>query len=869
VPRPAYATGDVPLQVSTDTRKLTVKAVPRNTTVAPGGSTKLDVTITDAQGKPVPSGEFEVVVADEAVLALGAQPLPDPLEAFYPQLANYLTASYGRAAIMLGDPTEHPGQGGVTSAATSSALESASAGGAARAPSPQYGYATSDSASAAVPASARSTAGLTERTNFTPLAVFLPNGRTDASGRATVDIPLPDNLTRYRVMVVAAAGTDAFGSTESTITAGLPLTVRPSGPAFLNFGDTVEFPVLVQNQTDAVLTTDVVVQTANLTVTGPAGQQVSVPAHGRVEVRFGMSVAAAGTARVRVAAVSGTDADSATVDLPVYTPATTETVATYGVVEGGSVVKQPVTEPEGVFDQFGGLQVSTSSTALQELTDALDYLADYEYPSSDALAAQIIAIASLGDVLQSFSAPGLPSADRLKALVSEDITALVAMQNDDGGFPYWQKGDVSEPFNSIQATQALAVANKHGFSVNAEVLQRADSYLSSINQHIDKTASQSTRDMLRAYALNVRMLAGHRDTKGAESLATDRGNALALDAVAWLLPVVADTGVRDALLLRLNNAAVDDAGSVTFTNKVTDDAWTTLQSDRRTDGLVLDALLSVAPDSDLVGKIVNGLLSARISGRWENVQENSVILLALRHYYDTFESTTPDFVARIWIGGRFAGEHDYQGHTTERATVTVPTDQVISAGTADVTMQNDGSGRLFYRIGLQTAPKSLDLAPVDRGFVVTRSYQAVDDPKDVTRDGKGVWHIKAGARVEVSLQLVSRSARSHVALTDPLPAGLQVLNPELATTSRDLAPSAKSATGAQDWWYSTWFDHQNLRDDRAEAFATWLDGGVYEFSYLARATTVGTFVAPPTRAEQMYAPETFGRAGSDRVVVEG
>src|SRR6185312_8646996 len=123
---------------------------------------------------------------------------------------------------------------------------------------------------------------------------------------------------------------------------------------------------------------------------------------------------------------------------------------------------------------------------------------------------------------------------------------------------------------------------------------------------------------------------------------------------------------------------------------------------------------------------------------------------------------------------------------------------VVSAGAADVTLQNDGTGRLFYRIGLQTAPKSLNLTPVDRGFVVDRSYSAVDDPNDVTRDAKGVWHIKAGARVEVTLQMVSRRARSHVALTDPLPAGLQVLNPELATTPKDLAPKAKTTTSTQD-----------------------------------------------------------------------
>ena len=64
-----------------------------------------------------------------------------------------------------------------------------------------------------------------------------------------------------------------------------------------------------------------------------------------------------------------------------------------------------------------------------------------------------------------------------------------------------------------------------------------------------------------------------------------------------------------------------------------------------------------------------------------------------------------------------------------------------------------------------------------------------------------------------------------------------------------------------------WFEHQNMRDDRVEAFAGSSPAGVYEYTYVARATTPGKFVVPPTRAEEMYAPETFGRAATDRVVV--
>ena len=104
---------------------------------------------------------------------------------------------------------------------------------------------------AAADAADRSRAPIAVRTNFDALAVFAPAVKTDAAGRATIEVKLPDNLTRYRVMVVAAAGEKQFGSGEANITARLPLMVRPSAPRFLNFGDRFELPVVVQNQTDA------------------------------------------------------------------------------------------------------------------------------------------------------------------------------------------------------------------------------------------------------------------------------------------------------------------------------------------------------------------------------------------------------------------------------------------------------------------------------------------------------------------------------------------------------------------------------------------------------------------------------------------
>ena len=66
------------------------------------------------------------------------------------------------------------------------------------------------------------------------------------------------------------------------------------------------------------------------------------------------------------------------------------------------------------------------------------------------------------------------------------------------------------------------------------------------------------------------------------------------------------------------------------------------------------------------------------------------------------------------------------------------------------------------------------------------------------------------------------------------------------------------------WW--TW-DHENLRDTGAEAFAVDLDPGLHRYTYVARATTPGAYVSAPARAEEMYAPETYGRTSSEEVVI--
>jgi uncharacterized protein YfaS (alpha-2-macroglobulin family) len=872
--RPAFATGQLNLSIPPMERTLSITVVPQEKELEPGGETTLSIDLKNSRGQPVSGAELAVIVVDEAVLALTNYRLSDPLAVFYQNRPADLSSHYLRSSIVLVDPTtltDAAAAGGDAAAEKAfGAVDEAE--GALEAPSAQATQTVQDDR-----ATGPESSPIQVRTDFNPLATFSPEVRTDNQGQAQVPVKLPDNLTRYRVMVVAVDDTNQFGAGETNLVARLPLMVRPSAPRFLNFGDQFELPVVLQNQTDAPLAVEVLVQATNIDLTDDAGRRVMVPARDRVEVRFSATTELPGTARFQIAAVSGSFTDAAGISLPVFTPATTEAFATYGVVDDGAVA-QPVASPTDVYPQFGGLEITTSSTALQALTDAVLYLVSYPYECSEQLASRILAVAALRDVLTAFSADGLPSPTEMEAAVKRDIERLQGLQNNDGGFPYWARGKDSIPFNTIHTAHALQMAKIKGFEVPSDLEQSALEYLRQIETHYPPWYSARTRRTLSAYALFVRNLMGDRDPEKAGKLFNEAGvEGHSLEALGWIWSVLLDTpdftSEVEAIRNHVNNRVVETAGAANFTTYYDDQTYLLLSSDRRTDAILLDALMIDSPQSDLIPKVVNGLLAHRVRGRWYNTQENVFVLLALDRYFNTFEAETPDFVTRIWLGDTYTGSHEFAGRSTERHETKIPMsylvdESLISGDERDLILSKEGTGRLYYRLGLRYSPTDLFLDPLDVGFVVQRVYEGVDNPEDVYQDEGGIWHIRAGARVRVRLTMVADNRRYHVALVDPLPAGLEIVNPALAVSG-----SVPQDPGSQDfrygwWWWGPWYEHQNMRDERAEAFASLLWEGVYEYSYIARATTPGSFVVPPAKAEEMYSPEVFGRSNSDRVIVE-
>jgi hypothetical protein len=918
--RPLARSASVKVRVSKRTKRLQVDLSASPGMARPGAPVTVRVVVTDAAGRPAPS-RVNLLAVDEGVLGLLGYRVADLVDVFHTTKLSRTESSDQRQRLI--DPAVRLESAYTVVEPRSARERYESMSGDRPADMSAEGYRSRRlSRYVGVPglgasgpdegSGAGAAPAIVVREHFAATAFFTVDLVTDARGQGTVTFKLPDNLTTFRLTAVAVDRTrhDRFGQAEARLVVRRPLMLAPALPRFASFGDRFEAGVRVTNETGQASTVRVRLQAANAAVLGPIDQSVTLPAGGTREVRFPVAIGRPGRARFRFLAQAGAETDAVELAIPVNLPATTEAFATYGVTE--SSVAQTIVPPVAALTGFGGLDLSFSSTALGGLEDAVRYLVEYPWECTEQISSRVIPLFALKDLLPAFGLLGKrqgqgtthatplpegllprgqarPSAateqQYLTHLVTSGVAKLLAYQQPDGGFGFWQGSRESSPFASAYATFALLRAREAGQAVPERALQRATRWLRGYLTRREWTGRHdwlyggSTRAMA-AWVLSERYRAPIAAARSPEAVnlvpILDALHAqvgkLPLFARAFLLAARFRVEGRSprvqALLGDLERAAIQDTpSSVRFREATSESLRLLLHSDRRTDAIVLATLLEVQPGHPLVEKVVRGLMEARVNGRWESTQASAFALHALSRFFKQHEQAVPDYVLRAWIGKGFVGEERFRGRSLRRVERTVPMSYLQPLGPQPLVLEKQGPGRLYYRLGLRYAPRSLKVAAAEQGFAVRRVYEAVPGEGQVTTVAPGQLKVKAGTVLRVRLTVTVPSQRHYVAVDDPLPAGFEALDLDLRTTS-SLRLSHVASGGAADdcsWYTRLAFDHREKRDDRVVLFADRLPAGTYEYTYLVRATTLGSFIAPPTRAEEMYHPEVFGRAASGAV----
>ena len=504
------------------------------------------------------------------------------------------------------------------------------------------------------------------------------------------------------------------------------------------------------------------------------------------------------------------------------------------------------------------------------------YLVAYPFECAEQLSSRILAIAALKDVLAAFQAEGLPKPEEIEAAVKRDVERLARCRTTTAASPSGAAGTTSWPYvASTWRTPSPARRRRASRCPTRRSSARAR-YLRDIERHIPRGTARTRGARSWPTRSTCAQLHGRsRRRAGARARARGRRRrSCPSRRSAGCCRCSRGTRARRPRsrpsAAASPTASTETAGAAHFAVSYGDGAHLLLHSDRRADAILLEALIADQPENDLIPKLVAGLLAHRKAGRWLNTQENAFVLLALDRYFHAYEKVTPDFVARVWLGERFAGEHAFRGRTTERQHVAIPmADLPRGTGAQDLLLAKEGPGRLYYRIGMQLrAGEPRRSTPLDRGFTVERALRGRRRPeRRQPRRRRHVAHQGRRARARAADDGRARRGATTSRSSIRCPAGLEAHEPgarrrrapcptTAAATSTSSVRPASAGRGARALVVVArpWYEHQNMRDERVEAFASLLWEGVYSYSYVARATTPGTFVVPPPKAEEMYAP---------------
>lgn len=875
------------VDVGLDARTLSV-AVSAPTEAQTGETIPIEIAARDSAGEPV-AGHVSVWAVDEAVLSLSPLQLPAFVEAFrvdassdYRMSEVYRTL---RRAFAPGPDLYRPRAFDPRWRTSTETI-----GG--------YGYGFGASGAGygggggGIGRMGSAGAPIVARSKFSSAPIFVGDAEVGADGIARVEGTLPDNLTTFRLTAVVSAPLTSspvearFGTGDARVRVTRPLVVRAALPRILRPGDNAEVGVMIDNRAGGAGQVEVEVELTQadgvLELIDAPSRSLPIGAGEQLRVPFRVRALASGSpefeARARLtptAAGNRNVADGVRLPVPVEAERTlSDRVAVYGSLSdadadtdagtgtGASAALLPFALPTAIDPNFGGLSISVGSTILGGVEDAVAYLVQYPYGCVEQTSSSLLPLAPLGQLVRQGYPMGIDEPERY---IRAGVERLAAMQLSSGGFAYWPGGTVESPYASAYAAWVLWQVRAAGYHVPEVVLDQALGYVAhQVDLWAAETAPSKGEDIQAAQMLWTLSAAGRTVSDEALTTLFERRHHLPVFATAMLALTIADRQVPDPraeVLLRELASTLDEREAVAKVE--TDSAWTGYwDTDVRSSALVLLAYLALDPQHPLVPKLARGLLEARRGGRWSNTQENAYSLVALATYARIYEADEPNFEGRVWLANEAVASIAVEGRAFEFSDAFTPMAELVSARaqpgvhsgaspTHDVLiLERAGTGRMYYRVGLEWASTATDLPAKAEGITVARTFRTAE--RTIALGDT----VDSGSLMAVDLTIEIRADLDFMAVEIPLPAGLEAIDLDLGKGT-----DAMKLSGGR----ASWVSHQELRRDRAVVFADHLSPGTHRTTVFLRATTPGDYVVPAASAELMYYPEIYGRTTSGRL----
>lgn len=700
---------------------------------------------------------------------------------------------------------------------------------------------------------------LLEQDRFEPTPLWLPRLTTDAQGRASATLHLPTRPTQYRIMAVAMDEGTRAGRAERTIVAAMPLVVRPVLPAAVTVGDRFQAAAFVHNTDDAP---------AEVTVTPVVDgvprppQEIRIAARSEARVMEQILVTRAEDLVVRFEARTSAGAALGEARVAVSPRGRTARSDAVGAVIGSRelTVELPPAAAEGQ----GTVTLSVASHPFVGFDASLDAPSALDQ-GVEAAASSLIALAAHAS-LDTARRPGGIGEAELRARVGSVIARLGSLQHKSGGFGDFSAQSAPDGYLSAYALHALTSARRAGFTVPDAAVDRARTYLhGEVRGTTFLDRGSAAHDEI-AFALRVLREANEPDADRIQALHDQRERltpygmaqlAMAMDS----LDRRRDTLVLDAARLVLATREDEKKNAAVL-------RW--YDGSARTLGAVLEAALAIEVGTPDAGRLATRIFEMRgaSGGAWWSSHETSHALAALAAYAARVRETAPLDPTMSLDGAPLAPS----GKSAALAWYRLPAARVAGA---KHTLRVEVKGQAWIALGARWNEALGPADEVARGEVAAL-HRVLED-----QSGKPLGpdaHVKLGDLVRVRLFLFTEhAAPPHLVVRDRLAGGLEAIDGAHETTPRaslwallGMGPDddVVDSRGHHAARTLDLISHRAFAPARATFHLASAGQGLRELTYGARATTIGTFVIPPSEVEALYTPAFVARSALSTLTVD-
>ncbi len=672
------------------------------------------------------------------------------------------------------------------------------------------------------------------RSNFSPAAYWLASVETNASGAYEDAFTLPDSLTAYEVVAIAADRQGGFATARQEITASLPLQLTSSLPRFITQGDELMAQFLVHNLSGHAGEIELELNVNGIELASPPRQQIKAAAGQSVAVNFQVKAFNVGQAEFVVKASMDNEKDSVKFKIPVLPALPLTTVAAAGLLQPEEQYSLPVDIPEDI-DSRSRLQIILAPSPAAGLPLTAQEITNYPWDCLEQrLTKACLRIARLtnGEVL------GLEPEKDDREAAQAVFNSVAKFQNSDGGFCLWPgMGQRSEFYLTCYVMLAAMKGSQVDISMNARVVEQALRFIAtSLNQSANNELS------LDAQAFAVWILASHKASGAKEHLLrftklADKMNPLGQAALMLAYKELGLDQPKDFLIALEKHIAISPT-QMHFNTPYAQRFWYTMGSPLKDNAFVLWALCKTNPHYSRLEALAMWVSQVLGEKTYLSTQEAIFGLWGLGAYLESLGGNQAISVSAKWKQEQMQAAFS---KLVEPAIKWEIGGDKLQPG-AGALVFSAASGKPYWSARLSYSSMQSQ-RPVNAGFSISRKWLT-----------PGPWHM--GQTVEVEITVTAPNYRRHVLVYDPFPAGLE----PLYATRADLA--------SQNLRYYPPWQWQEMREHGLLLYTAAMAPGTYSYKYQLRAFAPGVFVKRCSQVEEMYTPEVFARDVAEKVEVK-